>query len=209
MRRLVMLGLVLVLLAACTSESSQTATTTKAAATDYRLNLLAFPHDPPQALPALPLIRSDGTPFDLGAPDKLTIVYFGFTACPDVCPTTLIELRKAYLELGQPRDKLNIVFVTIDPERDTPENIERYLATFHSDFIGLTGDADQLKAARDTFEVVAIKVELPDSALGYTMDHTADIFVISPQGAYIARFVHGATATTLAHDFRLFLEHES
>lgn len=208
-RRLLMVGIVLTILAACTSDNTKDDTKNTGTTTDYRTELLSFPQDPPQNVPTLPLVRSDGSTFDLSASGKLTLVYFGFTACPDVCPGTLTELRKAYKELGEPRDQLNIVFVTIDPERDTSENIDRFLSIYSTDFIGLTGDEAQLTAAKDFFDVIAVKVELEDSALGYSMDHTANIFVISPQGDYIAQFIHGATASTLAHDIRLFLEHEA
>lgn len=208
LRRLLLVGIVLSILAACSNDTSKDTKDTDTT-TDYRTELLSFPQDPPQDLPTLPLTRSDGSTFDLSASGKLTLVYFGFTACPDICPGTLTELRKAYKELGEPRDQLNIVFVTIDPERDTADNIDRFLSIYSTDFIGLTGDEAQLTAAKDFFDVIAVKVELEDSALGYTMDHTANIFVISPQGDYIAQFIHGATASTLTHDIRLFLEHET
>lgn len=206
MVRIVLLGIVLILvMAACgqTEDDDNNAD----AANQYD-DLFAFVEDPPQPVDDFTMSSTTGTPFTLSDQNRLTLMYFGFTSCPDVCPTTLYELRQAYVELGEPADKLNIVFVTVDPERDTPENITQYLGLYHPDFIGLYGEDEELAALRDAFDVVAVREEMEDSALGYNINHTASLFVISPQGELIATFAHGTTAFTVAHDMRIWFETE-
>ncbi len=171
--------------------------------------LLALVEDPPRPIDDFTLSSTTGEPFTLSEQTgKLSLIYFGFTSCPDVCPNTLSELRRAYVDLGEPADKVNIIMITVDPERDQPENMERFLGLYHPDFFGLYGSDDELAAVQDSFDVIAVREEMGDSALGYNITHTASIFVVSPQGELIAIFAHGATAFTIAHDLRILLETE-
>jgi len=154
------------------------------------------------------LSTADGEPFTLSAQrDKITVIYFGFTSCPDVCPLTLNELKRAYLNLDEPQDALQIVLITVDPERDTPELLKNYVGRYHEDFIALTGDVAALERAYDAFGIRAEKVPLPDSAMGYTMDHSADVYIIPPDRALSRKFQHGATFSNFAHDLGMLLDH--
>ena len=112
---------------------------------------------------------------------KVTVVFFGYTQCPDVCPTTMAELAQVKKALGADGDKLQGVFVTIDPERDTPEILKAYMASFDPSFIALRGTLEQTQAAAKEFKVFYAKV--PGKVEGsYTMDHTAGAFVLDGKG---------------------------
>jgi protein SCO1 len=145
-----------------------------------------------------------GEDFTLSAPDRITVLYYGFTACPDVCPTTLHDLRVALERLGNPpASEIQVVMVTVDPARDTPEQLQQYMERFSTDFVGLTGDEAALQAAYDAFGATFERVELPASAMEYTIDHTADVFMIAPGMAEVRRFYHSATSSNFAHDLQM------
>jgi protein SCO1/2 len=135
---------------------------------------------------------------------KVTVVFFGYTQCPDVCPTTLAELAEVKKLLGADGAKVQAVFVTVDPERDAPEVIGPYVANFGADFVALRGSLDQTKAAAKEFKVFFAKV--PGKTEGsYTMDHTAGLYVFDPQGRVRLFMRHGGGAEAMASDIRLLL----
>jgi protein SCO1/2 len=112
---------------------------------------------------------------------KVTVVFFGYTQCPDVCPTTMADLAQAKKALGPDGDRLQAIFVTIDPERDTPQVLKSYMASFDPTFVALRGSLDQTQAAAKEFKVFYGKV--PGRAEGsYTMDHTAGAFILDANG---------------------------
>ena len=114
---------------------------------------------------------------------KWVLLYFGFTTCPDVCPTDLLEIGKAMRSLGQDADHVQPVFVTLDPERDLPVVIGEYVASFHPRFVALTGRPDEIAAVAGRYRVFYEKVPMP-GGLGYTIDHAAFTYVIRPDGRY-------------------------
>jgi protein SCO1 len=114
------------------------------------------------------------------------LVFFGFTHCPDVCPTTLFEVSEIFRALGPDAKNLRAMFVTVDPERDTPAVIKDYLASFDPRIIGATGDVDAITAAEKSYRVYAKKV--PTDGGGYTMDHTAIVYLMSKDGRFVAPF---------------------
>lgn len=116
---------------------------------------------------------------------KAMLVFFGFTNCPDVCPLTLQKIADT-LEL-QPAlaDKITPVFISVDPERDTPEKMKTYAAYFSPTIRALSGTPDQIAAVLKAFKAYAKKVELPESALGYTMDHSSLLYLYGPDGAFV------------------------
>ncbi|MCH7344379.1 SCO family protein [Pelomonas sp. CA6] len=135
---------------------------------------------------------------------KVVVVFFGFTQCPDVCPTTLMELAQVKKALGPQGDKVQGVFITVDPERDTPELLKPYLASFDESFIALRGSPDQLKEVAKEFKVYYAKVpgKTPDS---YTMDHTAASFLFDTQGRVRVFSRYGAGAQALTADIKTLL----
>ena len=114
---------------------------------------------------------------------KPTLVFFGFTFCPDICPTTLLELTERLKELGQDAEKLNVLFVTVDPERDTPEQLALYLSSFDPRITGLSGPEKDIAAVMAEYRVYARKVPLKDG--GYTMDHTAAVYMMNHKGQFV------------------------
>lgn len=135
---------------------------------------------------------------------KAVVMFFGYTQCPDVCPTTMAEMANVMKELGPQADKVQVLFVTVDPARDTPQILSQYVPAFDKRFLGLYGDdAATAKVAKD-FKVFFQKV--PGKTPGsYTMDHTAGSYVFDPSG-HIRLFVrHGQGAEPIVHDLKLLL----
>ncbi|WP_077034215.1 SCO family protein [Pelomonas sp. KK5] len=135
---------------------------------------------------------------------KVVVVFFGYTQCPDVCPTTLAELAEVKRSLGPDGDKLQGVFVTIDPARDTPELLRTYVSSFDKSFVALRGSDEQTKAAAKEFKVYYAKVAGKDEGT-YTMDHTAASFIFDPQGRVRIFTRYGSGAQALADDVKALL----
>lgn len=135
---------------------------------------------------------------------KAVVVFFGFTQCPDVCPTTLAEIAQAKQILGADGTKVQGVFVTVDPERDTPQVLKAYMANFGPDFVALRGSPEQLATVAKDFKVYYKKVEgkTPGS---YTMDHSAASFVYDPQGRLRLYSRYGSGPQALANDLKQLL----
>jgi protein SCO1/2 len=131
------------------------------------------------------LTDSKGLPFSsVKLVGKPYAIFFGFTHCPDVCPTTLARLARLRRQIGQGEDSFAIVFVTIDPERDGPQEVGRYTALFNTPVIGLTGSQAQIEQVKKQFGVFSAKVEQP--AADYSVDHTAATFLFGPDGKFVA-----------------------
>jgi protein SCO1/2 len=135
---------------------------------------------------------------------KAVVVFFGYTQCPDVCPTTMVEMAQVMKTLGADADKVQVVFITLDPERDTAEVLKQYVPAFDPRFIGLRGDAAQTQKVAQDFKVFYQKV--PGKAPGsYTMDHTAGTYVYDPQGRVRLFIRYGQPVNTIAHDLKILL----
>ena len=135
---------------------------------------------------------------------KVVAVFFGYTQCPDVCPTTLQELLEVKQALGADGDKLQAVFVSLDPERDTPEVLKAYLANFDQSFVGLSGTPEELAAVVKDFKIYFKKV--PGKAEGtYTVDHSAGTYLYDPQGRLRIYERYGAGPQVLVQDVRALL----
>ncbi|MBN9473726.1 MAG: hypothetical protein ABS43_26365 [Bordetella sp. SCN 67-23] len=135
---------------------------------------------------------------------KVLVVFFGFVQCPDVCPTTLAEFVQVKNSLGKDGDKVQVAFVTVDPERDTPEILRAYVTQFDPSFLGLRGDADATARVAKSFKVFYAKV--PGKEPGsYTMDHTAGVYIYDPEGHLRLFARHNAGVEALASDIRKLL----
>lgn len=136
---------------------------------------------------------------------KVVVVFFGFTQCPDVCPTSLAELAEVKRLLGPDGDKLQAVFISVDPERDTPELLKAYMGNFDPSFVALRPTPEQLAQVAKDFKVYYKKVDgkTPGS---YTLDHSAGSYIYDPQGRIRLYNRYGAGAETLASDIRLLLK---
>ena len=136
---------------------------------------------------------------------KVVTVFFGFTQCPDVCPGTLIEMKEVMALLGEDADRVQTLFITVDPERDTPEVLAAYVPAFDPRFLGLYGDPDEIARVARGYRVFYEKVP-GSSPENYQINHTAASYVIDPQGELRLFVKHGSGAEALAHDIRLLLE---
>jgi protein SCO1 len=130
------------------------------------------------------------------------LVFFGFTHCPDVCPTTLFEVSEILRSLGPDADRTRALFITVDPERDTPAVMKDYLSSFDPHLSGLTGDAAAVAAVAKAYRVYYKKVPLDD---GYTMDHTAIVYLMDKDGRFVAPFSLKRTAEAAAADLRRYM----
>ena len=128
----------------------------------------------------------------------VTVIDFGFTQCPDLCPTILSKLANVLDQLGKERDRVQIDFITVDPERDTSEVLRDYLSGFGPNFVGLTGTADSIRKAAETFKVFFQKKPLPGG--DYTMDHSALIYILDTQGRARLMSVDSRPSADIAHD---------
>jgi protein SCO1/2 len=136
---------------------------------------------------------------------KVTVLFFGYTQCPDVCPTTMAELAEVKKSLGADGDQVQGVFITVDPERDTPEVLKNYVASFDPGFVALRGTPEQTAAAAKEFKVFYAKV--PGKAPGsYTMDHTAASYVLDRDGKLRLFVRYGSGAPALAADLKALLK---
>lgn len=131
---------------------------------------------------------------------KIMLVYFGFTYCPDICPTDLQQMGLAIDRLGPAGDQVQPIFISVDPERDTSEHLKDYVAMFHPRFVGLTGDAAAIHEAARAYRVFYAKVALDKG--DYTVDHSAFIYMIGRNGEYLGFFPPGTSADILASTLR-------
>ena len=125
--------------------------------------------------------------FDSAASQKLMLIYFGFTYCPDVCPTTLIKISDIIDRLKEDSKEINSIFITVDPERDTPEILSDYVSAFHKDIIGLTGTKNEIDKVAEDWGVYYQK-EILDGEEDYTMNHLDIIFLANANGEFIDYF---------------------
>jgi len=155
---------------------------------------------------ALALTDQNGRPRTLADfRDKVVVLFFGYTHCPDVCPTTLAELSQVMKRLGPDADRVQVLFVTVDPERDTPAVLSQYVKAFDPRFLGLYGDAAATRRAAKEFKVFYEKHK--GAAPGeYTMDHSAGTYVIDPKGRLRLFVGYGKAGADLAHDIRTLLK---
>ncbi len=153
------------------------------------------------------LLSHDGrviTPDDMKG--KFALIYFGYTYCPDVCPTSLMVMAQALKKLGPLADRIQPWFITVDPERDTQEKLAGYVGYFDKRLIGLTGSKAMIQRVLQSFGVTAEKVPDPGGDPNkYLIDHSASLYLMAPDGRYITQFAHGITPDQLAEELRRYL----
>ena len=135
---------------------------------------------------------------------KIVLLYFGYTHCPDVCPTTLADLRVAISELGEPANDIQVIMVSVDPERDSPEWLADYVHRFDDRFLGITGTPEQISEITIAYGIRFQKHEGTE-ATGYLIDHTAKVLVIDRRGDLRMFFPFGETSEEMAEDLRYML----
>ncbi len=135
---------------------------------------------------------------------KLVLLYFGYTFCPDICPATLANVGQALRKIGAKAEDVQLVMISLDPERDTPEKLAEYVAHFHPSFIGVTGSQEQLDEVASLYGIFYQKTEGSD-ATGYLIDHTATLMVIDREGYLKLVFPFGVTPDEIADDLKYML----
>lgn len=163
--------------------------------------------EPYPLAPEIALTRSDGSSFRLSEMrGNVILVFFGYTSCPDVCPTTLAELKLALAELSEEdAARVKVLFVTVDPERDTPERMQEYVNHFNKTFIGLSGTQVDLEKIWQAYGVYRESVP-GTSASGYTVDHTARVTLIDQDGNMRVSFGFDTPVDDVVHDLKLILK---
>jgi protein SCO1/2 len=150
------------------------------------------------------LIDQNGRPAtDQDMKGRPFLVFFGFTNCPDVCPTTLFDVSEVMRTLGRDADRTGALFITVDPERDTPDKLKDYLASFDPRVIGITGDPAGIAAIEKTYRVYAKKVPLEGA--NYTMDHTAIVYLMDKEGRFVTPFNLKRRPEEAAADLKRYL----
>lgn len=153
---------------------------------------------------AFSMVNQDGKPVtDKDFRGKYMLIYFGYTFCPDVCPTELQVITGALEQLGDAANNIQPVFVSVDPERDTPAVMKDYISNFYPGMIGLTGNAKQVSAIARAYRVYYSKVTEKGSAADeYTMDHSSIIYLMGPDGSFVKHFSYGTDAAALARGIK-------
>jgi protein SCO1/2 len=145
------------------------------------------------------LIGTDGkTVTDQNFRGRYMLVFFGFTHCPDICPAELQVMAQALDKLGDKAKEVVPVFITLDPERDTPQVMAEYVKSFGPNVVGLTGSSEAIAAAAKAYRVAYAKVGNKESAGGYTVDHSALAYLMDPQGRFVTHFSYGTSADDMA-----------
>ena len=164
--------------------------------------------EPYPVAPEIELMRADGTDFRLSEErGEVVALFFGYTSCPDICPTTMAELNQALEKLGNRSDQVQVLFVTVDPERDTPERVQEYVNHFNPDFVGLSGSEAELAGIWNEYGVFREIVD-GTSAAGYLVNHTARVTLIDQQGNLRVSFGFDTPVEDVVHDLDLLLKEQ-
>lgn len=171
-----------------------------------RLQFQGLVLESPRSAPDFTLTGQTGKSFHFSAQHAdATLMFFGYTFCPDVCPGTMAEFRQAIKLLGSDAKRVQFIFVSVDPERDTPARLQEYLSRFDPAIIGLTGSEQVVAEVVKAYGIVAEKKAFAGSSAGYLVSHTAASFLIDPTGHVRVKFPFGTDPQVLANDVRVVL----
>jgi len=163
--------------------------------------------EPYPVAPEIELTHANGTSFRLSEMrGKVVMLFFGYTSCPDVCPTTMAELKQALEKIGDQADQVQVLYVTVDPQRDTPERVQEYVDHFNPSFIGLSGSESELAKVWSDYGVFREIVD-GTSAAGYLVNHTARVTMIDQQGNLRVSFPFDTPVENIVHDLKLLLKY--
>lgn len=159
-----------------------------------------------ESAPAINLDRADGTSFRIEEQTgKIALLFFGYTSCPDVCPTTLADMKRVKADLGDRAERVEFVFITVDPLRDSPERVQAYASGFDSQFIGLSGSENELTPVWQGYGVFR-QVQESTSAAGDLVDHSSRIYLIDKANNLRVTYPYGTPVEDLAADIRFLLK---
>lgn len=170
----------------------------------YRGSLIS----PPVPAADFTLTQGDGAPFQLSAQKgKLLLLFFGYTTCPDVCPATLGEMKQVRARLDKQAEEVEFIFITVDPQRDTPERLGKYVSAFDPNFIALSGSEVELDPVWKSFGVYH-EIVPSGSGAGYLVNHSARIYLIDPSGNLLLTYAFGTPVDDILKDVRYVLKHK-
>ena len=159
--------------------------------------------------PQINLTDVDGGSFELSDLNgQVVIMFFGYTSCPDVCPVTLSDFLRVRTQLGKEAEEASFVFITVDPERDSPERMKKYLTNFDPEIIGLTGSRSELQTVWSSYGVYQAKSE-GSSEENYLVDHSSRIYVIDKAGNLLLTYLFGTENNLIADDVRYLISNQS
>ncbi|MDT8896697.1 SCO family protein [Thermanaerothrix sp. 4228-RoL] len=162
--------------------------------------------DPPIPAPDFSLTQANGKTFTLSAQkEKVVLLFFGYTYCPDVCPTTLADLAQVMKRLGRQSERVRVVFISVDPQRDTPERAQSYAAAFDPSFIGLSGTEADLQPVWNAYGVYRLVRDSESRGSDYLVDHSARVYLIDGKGNLRLTYSFGTPVEDLENDLRLIL----
>ncbi|NJN93942.1 MAG: SCO family protein [Anaerolineales bacterium] len=166
--------------------------------------------EPALPVPDFELNSTTGQPFRLSqVKGDIALIYFGYTYCPDVCPLTLADIKQAVNKLEQGRERVHFIFISVDPERDTPEALSRYVTAFDPSFIGLTDDFEKVKEVMKPYGAFAEKEIVSDSAAGYLVSHSARVYLVNADQNLLLMYPFGFKPEDLSSDLAHLLSQEN
>jgi protein SCO1/2 len=166
--------------------------------------------EPPASLPDFELKDTAGMPFHLSeVKGDIALIYFGYTYCPDVCPLTMYDVKEALGGLTTDKERVHVIFISVDPERDTPQVLEQYVAAFGPEFKGLVDDFEKVKEVMKPYGAYAEKEAATDSSAGYLVSHSARLYLVDPQGQLLLMYPYGFKAEDLRSDLEYLLQQKS
>ncbi len=169
----------------------------------FRGTLYAEPFPP---APEIALTKADGSTFRLSEQKgKIHLIFFGYTSCPDFCPTTLAEMKLLMDALGEDAENVQVVFVTVDPEKDTPQKIQEYVNRFHPSFIGLSGAQTELEPIWQAYTIFR-EATNQSTALGTVINHTVRLYLVDAEGNLRLSYAYGTPYSDVAADIALLLD---
>lgn len=209
-RLVVLVALVLAgavaLLAACAPASSEESSSTGVSSAPPPPPTAGTRLAPPRKVADFTLTSHEGTPFSLSDLEgKMVLLYFGYTFCPDICPASLADFVHVKRNLGAHAGNVAFVFVSVDGERDTPAVLARYLSAFDPDFIGLTGEEQQIRKIGVDYGLFFEKVEVEDTSADYLVDHTAASFLLDPERRLSIIYAYGTPSEVISSDILTLL----
>lgn len=164
-------------------------------------------YDPALPAPEIELTRDNGASFRLSElRGNVVLLFFGYASCPDVCPTTLSELRKVSADLGASSNQVKVLFVTVDPDRDTPEKVQAYVSIFNPSFVGLSGSMADLEPVWTAYGVYREVDEVASSASGYLVTHTARVYLIDKAGNLRLSYSYGTPIEDFVNDLKILFK---
>jgi protein SCO1/2 len=171
---------------------------------EYAFNGVVYEN--PKPAPQIILDGSDDAQFNLKSlSDKIVLIFFGYTSCPDVCPSTLSDMKRVTKLLGDDADSVQVIFITVDPDRDTVEKLNSYLSLFDPKFLGLTGSVSDLEKVWDEYGVYREVDTSSKTAAGYLVNHSSRLYLIDQKGRLFLTYGYGTSPESIAEDIEYLI----